>query len=227
MILLMIAATIWSTGATGMVTLLVASPFLLARESPRSIAICLILGIVGLGVGYVTDALPFLSRIGEFNGQSSGSDRMLLPGEKLLELAFDPHYFLSGMGSGAPNTDLGSAWAVVKLTNEYGLIVALLYIALFVAVISANRENIPLKAAVMFVFHVTGGYLFDINAINFITLTCLCQLTRPVHHGSFTHAGRLFRSRSLRSGSGAKSENTALGWRQPHPAGFPQKQQAG
>ena len=226
-ILLMISATMLSTGATGMVALLVASPLLLARQSPRLIAICLILVAIGLGVGYATNQLPFLSRVDELGSQSSGSDRMLVPAKKLLELVFDPNYLISGLGAGATTTDFGSAWAVVKLTNQYGLLVALLYSALFVAAILANRENIPMKAALAFVFHVTGGYLFDITAVNFITLTCLCQITYPMHDGSSKHARRLFCARSLRSGRITQSPDASAGWCDPHPARFSQKQQTG
>jgi hypothetical protein len=172
-------SVILSTGATGVVTLAVAAPFLLARESPKIVATILIVGVIGLAVGYAANQLPFLSRVGALNHDSSGADRMLVPAEKLVQFVLDPAYLLTGIGPGhgLPG-DIGNGWAITKLVYEYGVATAIAYMALFIATIAANGEDLPMKAAIFFVFHFTGGYLLDVNAINFLVVTCLFTSSR-------------------------------------------------
>ena len=92
---LMIGATDFSTGGTGMTMLLIASPFLLARQT---LPVVLLVGVAALMALFSAIALnvplPLLSRINELHSATSSSGgRILVPAGQLATLLFDPSFF--------------------------------------------------------------------------------------------------------------------------------------
>ena len=162
LIALMTMATIFSFGGTGLTMLVVAAPLLLARQSPRLALPLVIVGIVGLVSALMLGAdLPLLSRMNELDaGGASGSMRLVVPLNRLIELLSDPSYLFTGTGAGSTTSDLGSAWPMLKLTKEYGIITMFAFMLLYASVF-VGSYNIPVKIAVAIIFHFTGGYLLD------------------------------------------------------------------
>lgn len=171
---LFVAATILSTGETGLTVLMVASPFLLAREAPVTIVTVICVGIVGLLTAYLWGAnIPMISRLDELDHPSSGWDRMVVPATRLVELMGDPGDFFTGRGAGATGPELGNAWPMLKLTYEYGILPTIFYVILYLLVITHDRLNIAWKVAVSFMYQFTGGYLLAGTLITFVALACL------------------------------------------------------
>jgi hypothetical protein len=178
LIALMTIATVFSFGGTGLAMLVVAAPLLLARQSPRPVLPLVIVGIVGLVSALMLGAdLPLLSRMNELDtGGASGSMRLVVPLNSLIELLSDPTYLFTGTGAGS-TFDLGSAWPVLKLTNEYGVITMLAFVFLYASAFFGSY-NIPIKIAATIIFHFTGGYLHDSLIVQFFTL--IFCMTEPV-----------------------------------------------
>jgi hypothetical protein len=179
LIALMTMATIFSFGGTGLTMLVVAAPLLLARQSPRLALPLVIVGIVGLVSALMLGAdLPLLSRMNELDaGGASGSMRLVVPLNRLIELLSDPSYLFTGTGAGSTTSDLGSAWPMLKLTKEYGIITMFAFMLLYASVF-VGSYNIPVKIAVAIIFHFTGGYLLDSLIVQFFTL--IFCMTEPV-----------------------------------------------
>jgi len=186
---LMIGATAFSMGGTGMTMLLIASPFLLARQT---LPVVLLVGVAALMALWVATALnvplPLLSRIDELHyATSSSGGRILVPAEHLVKLLFDPSFFLIGTGAGSTTTALGMAWPVVKLMNEYGLLTTMLYVALYLMAI-ARPYNVPLAIAISFTFHFTGGYLLDAVILQFMAVIfCMVVPLNRVPDATYGH----------------------------------------
>jgi hypothetical protein len=179
LIALMTMATIFSFGGTGLTMLVVAAPLLLARQSPRLVLPLVIVGIVGLvSVWMLGTNLPLLSRMNELDtGGASGSMRLVVPLNRLIELLSDPSYLFTGTGAGSTTSDLGSAWPMLKLTKEYGIITMFAFMLLYASVF-VGSYNIPVKIAAAIIFHFTGGYLLDSLIVQFFTL--IFCMTEPV-----------------------------------------------
>ena len=62
---------------------------------------------------------------------------------------------------------------MLKLTYEYGVLTTILYIILYILVVTRDRLNIAWKVAVTFMFQFTGGYLVNGMLITFMALVCL------------------------------------------------------
>ncbi len=177
---LMIVATALSIGGTGITMLVIAAPFLLARETPRVIAIVMV-GVVVVGsVAYMADAhIPLLSRtdeLGRYN--ASGSLRLTLPAARLAALVADPSYILDGDGSGASGDGKNDAsgpimspWPIVKLASEYGLLSMVSFVVFYMSAIVGNF-NLPLKIALSFEFQLTGGYLLSPVMVELVIMLC-------------------------------------------------------
>src|SRR6185437_10568399 len=161
--LLMIAATAFSMGGTGMAMLAIAAPFLMARQAlPTALLLCIMGLMVILAVIVLDVPLPILSRAHELQHETtSGGGRILIPAQQFIKLLFDPSHFLTGTGAGSTPADFGNAWPIVKLINEYGLLTTILYVALYLMVVM-KRYNVPLAIAISVIFHFTGGYLLGI-----------------------------------------------------------------
>ena len=179
LIALMTMATIFSFGGTGLTMLVVAAPLLLARQSPRLVLPLVIVGIVGLVSALMLGAnLPLLSRMNELDtGGASGSVRLVVPLDHLIELLSDPSYLFTGTGAGSATSDLGSAWPMLKLTKEYGIITMFAFVFLYASVFFGSY-NIPVKIAAAIIFLFTGGYLLDPPIVQFFTL--IFCMTEPV-----------------------------------------------
>jgi hypothetical protein len=72
--------------------LIIAAPFLLSRETPRVIALVVVVAAVALIVAYMLDVpIPMVSRVEEMdNDKSSGGTRLGLPLKEFQALLFDP-----------------------------------------------------------------------------------------------------------------------------------------
>jgi hypothetical protein len=194
--LLMIGATAFSMGGTGLTMLLIASPFLLARQT---LPVVLLVGVAALMAFSAAIALnvplPLLSRVDELHqATSSGSGRILIPAEQFIKLLLDPSHFLTGTGAGSTTAALGNAWPVLKLINEYGLLTTILYVTLYLMAI-ARSYNAQLAIAISLVFHFTGGYLLDAVVVQFMAVIfCmvvpLSRVGRGPPHAAYGGAAR-------------------------------------
>ena len=134
----MIGATGFSTGGTGMTMLLIASPFLLARQTLPVVPLVGVAALMALFSAIALNVpLPLVSRINELHSATSSSGgRILVPAGQLVTLLFDPSFFLVGTGAGSTTLALGMAWPVLKLLNEYGLLTTILYVTLYLMAIA-------------------------------------------------------------------------------------------
>jgi hypothetical protein len=185
--LLMIGATAFSMGSTGMTMLLIASPFLLVRQTLPAVLLVGVAALLALSAVTALDVpLPLLSRMDELHhASSSGGGRILIPAAQLVKLLFDPSFFLTGTGAGSTTAALGMAWPVLKLINEYGLLTAILYVALYLMSF-ARSYNVPLAVAISLTFHFTGGYLLDAIIVQFMAVI-FCMVV-PLSHVRRPHA---------------------------------------
>jgi hypothetical protein len=170
-IMLMLTATLLTLGGTGIIMLLVATPFLLVREKPHVVGVVVVLAGLGLTIAILADVqIPLVSRIDELHkGGSSGEGRLITPAIDLLTLLADPAYTFGGSGPGSTGPEYGSAWPSLKLTVEYGFLALIAYVVLYASAIS-GRRNLPLKVAITVVFQFTGGYLLNCEIIEFVLL---------------------------------------------------------
>ena len=182
LIALMIMATVFSFGGTGLAMLVAAAPLLLARQPPRLLFPLVIVGTVELVSALMLGAnLPLLSRMNELDaGGASGSMRLVVPLNSLIKLLSDPSYLFTGTGAGS-TTSLGSAWPMLKLTNEYGVITMLAFVFLYASTFFGSY-NIPVKIATTVIFHFTGGYLHHSSIVQFFAL--IFCMTEPVRSPS-------------------------------------------
>jgi hypothetical protein len=183
LVILMLSATVLSLGGTGLTALVVAAPFLLARQKMPFIGPFVIATTGALVLAYMLGVhLPLVSRLDELhNENSSGSGRLLIPASQFLVLMFDPSYLLMGSGPGSTGLELGSAWPILKLTSEYGLLTMVSFLILYGVGIIGNF-NLPLKVALSVVYHFTGGYL--LNPIMVELVVILCFIPFPVRRAS-------------------------------------------
>jgi hypothetical protein len=174
--ILLILATALSTGATGIALLTIAGPLVLIRKCRPYVIVMFVVAVLA-GVATASSFgynLPLISRLDELNHHDdSGSQRLIVPAAALMERINDPAYVLHGTGAGSTSADLGNAWPMVKIINEYGFLTMVSFIVLFFATIAENSYDIPLKVALSFIFHVTGGYLVDAFIVNFVALLCM------------------------------------------------------
>jgi hypothetical protein len=189
LVVLMALSTVLTLGGTGMTMFLVAGPFLLAREQPKLIVVCLGLVVVGVLTALALDIpLPLMDRMGELTGHetsagpaSSGADRLSVPANQLVTMLFDRTHVLGGIGAGATPQDFsefGSAWPVLKLINEYGLLAMGAFIFLYTCAIW-GEFNVPLKLALTVIYQFTGGYLLSPVTLEIIVLLCCVMAPIP------------------------------------------------
>jgi hypothetical protein len=185
LVILMIVATALTQGSTGITVLILASPFLLARESPRLVLPIVVTAIAGIFLALMLGAdLPLVSRLSELDTsnvgagyEASGALRLIIPWQRFITFLSDPSFLLTGTGAGSTVVEDGSAWPIVKLTREYGVITMISYVVFFASAF-AGRYNIPLKVAAWVIFNFTGGYLLDSTLI--ITFSILFCIIEPV-----------------------------------------------
>ncbi|WP_428491968.1 hypothetical protein [Rhodopila sp.] len=157
---LMVAATLMSTGGTGMLMFLLAAPFLLAREKPWLIIAVIGAAIVGILLALTMDiSLPLISRMGEMQHRdSSGGARLVVPATQFMEHFFDPTYLFYGAGPGSTVNEVDGP--IVKVLNEYGVLAVLAYVLLY-TVFVWRTPNRSLKFSLSVIFLFTGGYLLN------------------------------------------------------------------
>jgi hypothetical protein len=181
LVLLMLGATLASMGGTGLTMLVIAAPLLIARQSPRILIAMLTIAALGLPVlvlnreGWLSsgEGIPFLSRLNELNNQdSSGFGRLIQPAQELLKLMADSNYLFAGTGAGSITPDFGSAWPATKLAKEYGLLSMVAFLLFFASSVM-GAFNVPLKAAMVIAFQLTGGYLLGPTMVEAVLLLCV------------------------------------------------------
>ncbi|MET3925008.1 hypothetical protein [Devosia sp. 2618] len=164
-----------SFGGTGYVMLAVAVPFLVAKVPARTALWLLALGAAGLAVAYSLGALDaVLARGDEFSrSDSSGYARVVLPFLQLVEALQGAVNPFSAYGAGNAPTAQSSAWPVVKLTFEYGVLATTCLMALIWGA-SYRRDRLYLCVPLLTAFNFTGGYLH--NPVVTGLLFALCAL---------------------------------------------------
>jgi hypothetical protein len=201
-LVLMLVATVLSMGATGISMLLIAAPFLLARETPRVGVTVAIAAVIALTAVYMLNVpLPLISRVDELHkDDSSGGGRLMLPAFQFVTLLFDPSYLLTGDGAGSVTPSNGGvgvtlmlAWPIVKLLSEYGLLTMASFVIFYMSGIVGNF-NLPLKITLSIVYFFTGGYLLTPNLVGLLAI--LCFIVAPMK-GQQLHARRLLRQRPV------------------------------
>jgi hypothetical protein len=193
-VILMVAATLLSTGATGFTMLIAAAPMLLLKESPKIIVAMVVITVISLLAALVLGIhLPLISRMDELEtagvvgGAGSGGVRLVVPFKLLIEYLSDPTYFFTGSGAGSTTAKFGSVspWPILKLTYEYGVITMIAYCLLFASAVFTSTRNLPLKIIVMIVFQFTGGYLVDTITVQlFVILFCF----EPIRNNNYTQS---------------------------------------
>jgi hypothetical protein len=173
--ILTIAATFLSFGGTGVTMLILASPFLLARESPRLAVPLVVIAVVSVGSAYMLGAnLPLISRMNELDtstgGRASGGDRLVIPLDNFIGFISDPAYLFTGSGAGSTTAEFGNAWPIVKLTHEYGVVAMVSFVVLYISAVFAGGYNLPLKVATAVIFQFTGGYLLSTVLVQFFVI---------------------------------------------------------
>jgi hypothetical protein len=173
-VVLMLSATAFSMGGTGLTMLLIASPFLLARQALPVALLVGVMALLALSVAIALNVpLPLLSRVDELHqATSSGSGRLLIPAGQFIKLLLDPSHLLTGTGAGSTTAALGTAWPTLKLINEYGLLTTILYATLYLMAF-AKPYNAPLAIAISLIFNFTGGYLLGITVQFMAVIFCM------------------------------------------------------
>jgi hypothetical protein len=176
-IVLMVAATVLSMGATGISILVVAAPVMLSRVRVHIAVLIAIVAISALTTAYLMGVpLPLLSRTEELaDPNSSGSDRMLRPAMELATSFFDPSF--SWIGHGAGSSPLGQVWPLLKILREFGPLAMISFIALyFVGIV--KHGNLALTISLSIIYHFTGGYLLSPSMVELLIMFCF--LLAPV-----------------------------------------------
>ena len=166
-IALMAGATVMSFGATGVVMLGIAAPFLLVRESPGMIIATTVVAVVVILLVLTQDVtIPLLSRVGELHHQhTSGGERLVVPATQLMTKFFDSSYWLFGNGPGSTITQVD--WPFVKLLNEYGVLTMLAFgVYYFVCLWPAPNRALNVSLSIIFLF--TGGYLLNAMMVDMV-----------------------------------------------------------
>jgi hypothetical protein len=170
-VLLMIAGTAFSMGGTGMTMLMIAAPFLVARQTLPVILLVSVTALIAILAVIALDVpLPMLQRANELHSTStSGGGRILIPAQQFVRLLFDPSHFLTGTGAGSITAASGNPWPIVKLITEYGLLTTIPYVALYLMAVW-RPYNVPLAVAISMIFHFTGGYLLGGTTLQFVAV---------------------------------------------------------
>lgn len=169
LIVLMAGATCLSMGDTGIAMLVIATPFLLFRQSPPIIVVAVALAVVAVILAYTLDApIPLLSRVNELaNTRSSSGDRLALSFGEFTRFLFNPSFLITGDGAGS--TPAGQFWPLLKLLREYGLLATVLFLIFYVRGMISNIA-IALRISLSVIYHFTGGYLLSPIMVELVVL---------------------------------------------------------
>jgi hypothetical protein len=168
---LMIAATVLSMAATGIMMLVIAAPFLLSRVSPRVATAAVIATLATLTVMLILDIpLPMMARTEELQEvNSSGGQRVTVPAADLARLLFDPTILFIGNGAASTPPTVGQVWPLAKLLREYGLLATVSFLVLYFLGVS-RPSNVPLKVSLSIVYFFAGGNLLQPALVNMLIL---------------------------------------------------------
>lgn len=185
-------ALIGSTGATGIIAVVLAAPFILAKLNARAM-LAVIVAAVCIGVvGFATGSLDQLTgRIYELsNPTSSGWQRIVAPLVRLNEIFRDPRYVFTGLGAGNSNELNISVWPVAKVMMEYGALAGIFFMV-FMATCMWRSPNRALAFGLFVIFNFTGGFLLvPISVINIVMLICLLTPNQALDVGPRRRAER-------------------------------------
>ncbi|WP_165073349.1 hypothetical protein [Paludisphaera rhizosphaerae] len=168
------AACIGSTGATGMLMLAVGFLAVLVRRRLKTIAAISAAATIAVVVAFASGLGSQMShRFEELSTEkSSGHGRLMMPVTTLIEILISGKNVCHGLGAGTITDDTGgSAWPILKVVYEYGVLAGIGYAALIA--LSLYRSPIPeLTLALFVVFQFTGGYLVQPMLIGLLVLLC-------------------------------------------------------
>jgi hypothetical protein len=166
-----IGALILTNGATGLLAIFVTAAAYYWRSPALFMVLCLSVAVTALLTIFDVQ-INLLPRVDELsNSGSSGYGRLVLPFTSFAGFFFDPSYWFTGNGAGRITMEYGSPWPLLKLSYEYGVLPALLWIAFFVFSV-AGRVNGPFRLGLFVVFQFTGGYLLSPIMVLLTYLTC-------------------------------------------------------
>lgn len=213
-VLLMIAATGFSTGATGVTMLVLAAPILLYRQ-PLALAVLIIAaGMISLSVAYAIGLpLPLMSRISELNDHkhSSAAEHLLISTVALRALDFS--YLFGGDGAGSLQTFV---WPSVKLVYEYGIVATIAWHMLWSTALLISRSDVALKFGMVVMFMFTGAYL--LNPPMALATIVLCVTITPIRS---QNERRVFRDRRASHEHCAPGTYAHPWWSKRHGYRFP------
>jgi len=169
--ILMVAATVLSVAATGVMMLLIAAPFLLFRVSPRVATAAVIAAVATLTVMFMLDIdVAMMSRTEELQeANSSGGTRVAVPAADLASLLFDPTIFFIGNGAASTPPTVAQVWPLAKLLREYGMLATASFLVLYFLGVS-RPSNVPLKVSLSIVYFFAGGNLLQPALVNLLLL---------------------------------------------------------
>jgi hypothetical protein len=181
-----LGACLSTSASTGMVVLGLFAVCLVARKSIVLVGLLALIALAALATISADASLMSMLRLDELtNEKSSGYGRLVAPMIWLCRLVMDGAYWFKGDGAGSVTEDVGSAWPIVKLTYEYGLAAAIMYLVFILT--NARRATLPVVMLPLLLVHqFTGGYLVQPAWIGL--LTCLCTMFVATPEGAFEAA---------------------------------------
>ena len=162
-----------TVAATGVVMLLIASPFLLVKLTLRMRLLAGVVGVLALGAATATGLTDtFMSRSIELSSPgTSGSQRVTKPATQILDILPNPRILFTGEGAGNVDNSQSSVWGVVKLLDEYGALTAITFM-IFLTLSMNGSSNKALFWPLFIIYNFTGGYLGYPPLILLIMLLC-------------------------------------------------------
>jgi hypothetical protein len=176
---------------TGLLMIAVISPFMLQRLSPRLGTTILLGGLLVFGVALAAGWYDQISqRFSEVDDSKSSTYlRFIEPFDELVTTIGQGNALLTGNGAGnIPKSTFGAPWAITKLTSEYGMLTALLFIIFFINSLFEKAPSWRFALLLFFTFNFMGGYLHGATLVSLCFL--LGVLLRPVGAEPQIHKSR-------------------------------------
>jgi hypothetical protein len=176
-------ACLFSTFAgTGLLMLLLISPFLIIRLPGRSALLIAGLAFAVCLAAVVTGWWDLVgNRVNEFQtADTSGYARFTWPFLQAWSSLSDSSNLLSGLGAGIMERRMQAVdilLAPAKLIIEYGPAVAVAFYAMYINATFVNVPSLRLAAALFVLYNLGGGFLLDLTIVN--TVVLLGSILRP------------------------------------------------
>jgi hypothetical protein len=168
-----------SFAGTGLLLLLICSPFLIWRMPLKLLPAILIIGAVialtAVKVGWYDQVHQ---RFTEYQASgSSAHNRFIEPAIILRDFLSDPQTVLTGLGPGSLGNGDGAWWPLVKCTYEYGIITGVLFCAFLGYCLFRNPPHV-LFAFAMFIFYnfLGSGFAVPIYGFPLLMLSAIFSL---------------------------------------------------